>query len=282
MKRTILLTVIIALWINLHPLTFAKALPSLKEDGWTSYYAGFKGSGFDMGVDTAGRIKLFFSPRKNQRINSSWPVQTELHIERREKDSTSTKWVQKKTSLTGFTSTHKVEFGQREIEFTATVTGDVQFSVKMTFDKDGVDIESEIVDSSIDAEEADYRLVLEAAMPTLLTTSTKYDDKELKSKTQGDYIRIKFKKEREQQIKLSETKPISEINKINPVSITLRADKIGRKKLTWKILSHKDKGALVLDFKSSQNRFIGGYNIRAILVNEKNERLINGIRLEYK
>lgn len=277
-KRTILYSALFIFCCSLK----ADLLSSLKDRGWTSYHAGFKGAGFDIGVDTKGHIKLFISPRKNQRINPSWPIETEIHIERREKDSN--KWVQKKTSLTGFTvkNEDKVELGQKEIEFTATVTGGAQFAVKMAFDRDGVNIESEMANTPEDSETADYRLVLEGSMPTLLTTSAKYEDKELKSKTSGDYIRITFKKEREQKIRLSDTKNISEINQIHPTSISLRADKIGRKKLTWKILNYKDKGALELDFKSKQNRFIGGYNIRAILINEKGERMINGIRLEYK
>ena len=261
-------------------VTRADLLPSLKDRGWTSYHAGYQGSGFDLAVNTKGSIALFISPRKNQRINPSWPIETDIRIERREKNSV--KWVQKKTSLTGFTPKDKAELNQREVEFTATVTGDVQFTVKMTFDRDGVNIESKMANTPPDADTADYRLVLEGAMPTLLTTAAKYEDKELKSKTQGDYVRITFKKEREQKIKLSETKEISEINKIFPTSISLRADKIGRKKLSWKILNYKDKGALEIDFKSKQNRFIGGYNLRAILINEKGERMINGVRLEYK
>jgi len=275
-KRTIFCSAIFTICCCLH----AGLLPSLKDRGWTSCHAGFQGAGFDIAVDTKGSIDLFISPRKNQRINPSWPIETEIHIER--KDKGSSKWVQKKTSLTGFTPKGKVELGQREVEFTATVTGDAQFKVKMTFDRDGVNIEADMVNTPEDVEAADYRLIFKGAMPTLLTTSAKYEDKELKSKTSGDYIRIKFKKEREQKIRLSETKDISEINKIHPTSISLRADKIGRKKLCWKILNYKDSGAFEIDFKSKQNRFIGGYNIRAILVNEKGERLINGIRLEYK
>ena len=276
MKRTILCVTLFTFCCSLH----AGLLPSLKDRGWTSYHAGFQGAGFDLAVDTKGSIDLFISPRKNQRINPSWPIETAIHIERREKNTN--KWVKKKTSLTGFTPKGEVELGQREIEFTATVTGDAQFKVTMAFDRDGVEIEADMANTPEDAATADYRLILEGAMPTLLTTSAKYEDKELKSKTSGDYIRIKFKKEREQKIRLSETKDISEINKIHPTSISLRADKIGRKKLCWEILNYKDIGAFEIDFKSKQNRFIGGYNIRAILIDENGKRLINGIRLEYK
>ena len=275
-KRTIFYSTIFTFCCSLH----AGLLPSLKDRGWTSYHAGFQGTGFDIAVDTKGSINLFISPRKNQRINPSWPIETEIHIERKEKNSN--KWVQKKTSLTGFTPKSEVELGQREIEFTATVTGDAQFKVKMIFDRYGINVEADMANIPKDAATADYRLVLEGAMPTLLTTSAKYEDKELKSKTSGDYILMKFKKERDKKIRLSETKDISEINKIHPISISLRADKIGRKKLCWEILNYKDIGAFEIDFKSKQNRFIGGYNIRAILIDENGKRLINGIRLEYK
>ncbi|MGJ8657760.1 MAG: hypothetical protein ACSHX6_15035 [Akkermansiaceae bacterium] len=258
----------------------ANPLPSLDEKGWASYYAGFQGSGFELGVDTSGQVILYFAPRKNQRINTSWPVEAQIRVERRDKDGE--KWVQKKTSLDGFTTGDKVEFGQEKVEFVATVTGDVKFKVMIEFDKYGVNIQSEFANTPKDADEADYRLVLECKMPDLMPTSSKYDEKELKGKTRGDEVRVEFKKEKDERIPLYVVQDPEKLTANLPTSIMLKADKIGRKKLTWSMLDSKDTGAFELEFKSSSNRFLDGFDLRSILIDEKGQRLSKGIRMEYK
>jgi len=260
--------------------SLADTLQGLKDKGWGSFYAGFQGSGIEMGVDTKGQVEFYFTPKKKLRMNRAWPIEAQVRIERREKGDE--KWVRKTTQLDGFTPNGKVEFGQKDIEYQATVTGGVKFKVKITFDKSGVNIQSEMVGKPKDADKADYRLILETAMPSLMEGSSKYSEKELKNKTRGDEVRIEFKEEKGQRIRLYEVQDAKKITTTLPTSIMLKADKIGRKKLTWSILDRKDKGALELDFKSTSNRFLDGFNIRVILVDEKGEQLSKGIRMEYK
>jgi hypothetical protein len=152
----------------------------------------------------------------------------------------------------------------------------------VAFDRNGLDIQSEMVGKPEDADEADYRLVLETDMPTLMTGSSKYDEKELKKKTRGDEVRLEFKEEKGQRIRLYEVADAQKITTTLPTSIKLEADKIGRKELTWSILDRKDKGTFELDFKSTSKRFLDGFNIRVIIVDEKGEQLTKGIRMEYK
>jgi hypothetical protein len=255
-------------------------MQGLKDKGWASYYAGFQGSGYEAGIDTKGQIEFFFTPRKGERLNRAWPIEAQLRIERREKGESN--WVQKTTQADGFTPMEKVEFDQENIEYLATVTGGAQFKVMVTFDRNGLNIQSEMVGKPEDAKEADYRLVLETDMPTLMSGSSKYDEKELKNKTRGDEVRIEFKEEKGQRIRLYEVADAHKITTTLPTSIMLNADKIGRKKLTWSILDRKDKGTLELDFKSTSKRFLDGFNIRVIIVDEKGEQLTKGIRMEYK
>ena len=260
--------------------TFADPLPGLDKKNWVSYYAGYQGSGFEVGIDARGQVVFYFTPRKNDRINYAWPVEAEIRVERRDKGEE--KWVKKKTSLEGFTTTEKIEFGQEKAEFIATATGDVKFKVMFEFDKNGINIQAEMANTPKDAEEADYRLILESAMPTLMATSSKYNERELKDKTRGDEVRLEFKKEKGERVRLYEVQETDKINTNLPKSITLKADKIGRKKLTWSMLDPKDQGALEIEFKSLTKRFLDGFNIRVILIDEKGTRLNKGIRLEYK
>ncbi|MFT5633766.1 MAG: hypothetical protein ACI9SQ_001489 [Rubritalea sp.] len=260
--------------------SFADTMQGLKDKGWASYYAGFQGSGYEVAIDTKGQIEFYFTPRKGERLNRAWPVEAQLRIERREKGESN--WVQKTTKADGFTPMEKVEFDQENIEYLATVTGGVQFKVMVTFDRNGLNIQSEMVGKPEDADKADYQLVLETDMPTLMTGSSKYDEKELKDKTRGDEVRIEFKEEKGQRIRLYEVADAQKITTTLPTSIMLNADKIGRKKLTWSILDRKDKGTLELDFKSTSKRFLDGFNIRVVIVNEKGEQLTKGIRMEYK
>lgn len=259
--------------------SLADTLQGLKDKGWASYYAGYQGSGFEVGVDTMGQVEFYFTPRKGERLNRAWPIEADIRIERREKGEEN--WVRKTTQLDGFTPMEKVEFDQEKIEYQATVTGGAQFKVMLEFDSNGVNIQSEMVGTPEDADKADYRLVLETDMPSLMEGSSKYDERELKKKTRGDDVEIEFKKEKEQKIDLYEVADAQKITAMLPTSIMLDADKIGRKKMTWSILDRKDKGALEIDFKSTSKRFLNGFNIRVILVNEKGEQLTKGIRLEY-
>lgn len=261
-------------------LLLAGPLPSLKETGWGSYHAGYQGSGMEIAVDVEGEIEFYFTPKKKLRMNRAWPIECNIRIERREKGKE--KWVRKTTQRDGFTSAGDVEFGQDKIAYEATVTGGVKFKVDLQFDRNGVNIQSEMVGTPDDANEADYRLVLETAMPTILSGSSKYDEKELKSKTRGDEVRIEFKKEKEVKVRLYEETDIKKITAAFPTSIMLKADKIGRKKFTWSMLDSKDKGSLELEFKSNSKRFLNGFNIRTILTNEKGEPISKGIRLEYR
>ena len=132
-----------------------------------------------------------------------------------------------------------------------------------------------------DGDKADYRLILESQMPSLMEGSSKYSEKELKKKTRGDEVKIEFKEEKEQKIDVFEVADAEKITAAFPNSIMLSADKIGRKKLTWSLLDKKDKGALELAFKSTSKRFLDGFDVRLTLVDEKGEQLAKGIRLEF-
>jgi hypothetical protein len=278
MKLTLIYTLLIGGLTATSSL--ADTLIGLKDKGWASYYAGFLGSGFEVGVDTKGQVEFYFTPKKKLRMNRAWPIETQIRIERREKGED--KWVKKTTQLDGFTPMPKVQLDQENIEYQATVTGGVKFKVRIKFDKSGVNIQSEMIGKPEDADKADYRLVLESSMPTLMTGSSKYNEKELKNKTRGDEVRVEFKEAKGQRIRLYEVQDAKKITTTLPTSIMVKADKIGRKKLTWSILDHKDKGTLELDFKSTSNRFLDGFNIRVILADEKGQQLTKGIRLEYK
>ncbi len=259
--------------------SLAGPLPTLKEKGWTSFHAGFVGSGFEAGVDAKGQIALYFTPKKKERLNTSWPVEVKFRIERRTKGKE--KWSYRKTQQDGFTSTGNVEFKQEKMEYVATATGDVKYKVTVKFNKSGMEISGEMVGKPKDADKAEYRLVLRSAMPSVMLGSSKYNEKELKSKTRGDEVRLEFKEEKGQKIRLYEVTDANKINAIFPKSIMLKADKIGRKDLIWSMLDPKDKGALELEFKSSSNRFLDGFNITAILVDEKGEQVSKGIKLDY-
>jgi hypothetical protein len=280
MKLSLLYTILLG---GLTALTttnsLADTLQGLKDKGWASHFAGYHGSGFEIGVDTRGQVEFYFTPRKGERLNIAWPIEADVRIERREKGEEN--WVRKTTQLNGFTPMEKVELDQEKIEYQATVTGGAQFKVMLEFDKSGVNIQSEMVGTPADADKADYRLVLETDMPSLMEGSSKYDERELRKKTRGDDVEIEFKKEKEQKIDLYEVADAKKITAMLPTSIMLDADKIGRKKMTWSILDRKDKGALEIDFKSTSKRFLDGFNIRVILVNEKGEQLTKGVRLEY-
>ncbi len=278
MKILFIYTILIVGLIT--PSSLADTMQGLKDKGWSSYHAGFQGSGFEVGVDTKGQVEFYFTPKKRIRINRAWPIESQIRIERREKGEDN--WVKKTTQLDGFTPMEKVALNQKDIEYQATVTGGVKFKVKITFDKSGVNIQSEMIGKPKDTDKAEYRLILESSMPALMTGSSKYDEKELKNKTRGDEVRIEFKEAKGQRIRLYEVQDAKKISAILPTSIMVKADKIGRKKLTWSILDRKDKGALELDFKSTSKRFLDGFNIRVILVNEKSESLSKGIRMEYK
>jgi hypothetical protein len=256
----------------------AEVMQGLKVKGWASLYAGFQGSGFEVGIDTKGQAEFYFTPRKGERLNRAWPVETLLRVERREKGEEN--WVKKTTQLDGFTPMDKVELNQEKVEYRATVTGGAQYLVQFTFDKTGVNIHSEMLLKPADADKAEYRLILESRMPSLMEGSSKYSEKELKKKTRGDEVRIEFKEVKQQKVDIFEVADAEKINVSFPTSIMLSADKIGRKKLTWSLLDKKDKGALEIDFKSTSKRFLDGFDIRLILVDEKGEQLAKGIRLE--
>lgn len=277
MKLPIILTSIIITLTTTS--SFADNLLGLKEKGWSTFYAGYQGSGYEAGVDTMGQLEFYFTPRKGERLNRAWPIEAEVRIERREKGEDN--WVQKTTQQEGFTAKKQLEFDEEKIEFQATVTGGAQFKVMVAFDKSGVNIQSQMVGKPADAHEADYRLVIETDMPPMLSGSSKYDEKELRKKMRGDDVRIEFKEDKEKKVRLYEVEDAKKITKALPTSITVDADKIGRKKLKWSLLDSRDKGALEIDFKSSSKRFLDGFNIRHILVNEKGEQVSKGIRIEY-
>ncbi len=110
--------------------SLADTLIGLKDKGWASYYAGFQGSGLEIGVDTKGQVELYFTPKKGQRLNRAWPIEAQIRVERREKGKE--KWVKKTTQSDGFTTEGKVELGQEKIEYEASVTGGVKYKVKVT------------------------------------------------------------------------------------------------------------------------------------------------------
>jgi len=258
----------------------ADVLRGLKEKGWGSYYGGYRGSGYEVGVDTLGKVQFYFTPRKGIRLNRAWPIEARIRIERREKGEKN--WVKKNIRGEEFTPMDKVSFGQENIEYIATVTGGAQFKCMLEFDKYGVNITSEMVGKLKDADTADYRLVLETQMPNMLTGSAKYKEKELKKKTRGDEVRLGYKKESEEKIPLYIAQDAEKLSTKNPMSIMLKSDKIGRKKLTWSILDKKDSASFSLDFKSTSRRFLDGFNMRVILINEQGEQLTKGIRMEYR
>ncbi len=259
---------------------FADTLQGLKDKSWASYYAGFQGAGIEMGVDTKGEVEFYFTPKKGDRLNRAWPIIANLKIERRTKGKE--KWVRKSTKLDGFTTVGKPKLNEESIELISMVTGGTQFKVKFTFDKTGVNIQSEMFGIPLDSDKAEYRLILESQMPSLMEGSSKYDEKELKKKTRGDAVKIEFKKEKGEKIDLFEVFDGEKLTSKQPTSISLSADKIGRKALTWKMLDPKDKGAVDLELKSTSKRFLDGFDIKVTLVDEKSEQLSKGIRIEYK
>lgn len=279
MKSPLLFTALLTGFITLTTSSQADTMQGLKDKGWASHYAGFQGSGFEFAVDTSGELEFYFTPRKGDRVNRAWPIETTLRVERRENGGVN--WVKKTTKLDGFTPMEKVALNQEKIEYLATVTGGAQFKVKFTFDKTGVNIHAEMAGKPADADKAEYRLILESRMPSLMEGSSKYSEKELKKKTRGDEVKIEFKQEKEQKIDLFEVTDAAKITSTFPTGIMLSADKIGRKKLTWSMADKKDKGALELEFISTSKRFLDGFDIRVMLVNEKGEQLCKGIRLEH-
>ena len=64
-----------------------------------------------------------------------------------------------------------------------------------------------------DLAEAEHRLILETDMPNMLQGSSKYNEKELKTKTRRDHVLIEFKKEKEQKHHLYEATDTDQITK---------------------------------------------------------------------
>ncbi len=258
----------------------ADILKGLKDKGWSSYYAGFRGSGIEIAVDAKGHIKFYFTPKRKIRINRVWPIDTHIRVERRAKGSK--KWVKKKTKSDGFLSPKTVKIDQEKIEYHATATGDVQFKINLEFDKAGVNILAKMIGKPKDADKADYRLILESKMPTLMQSSTKYDEKQLKSKTRGDEVKIEFKKSKDQRFPLYKVTDTNKINAANPKKITIKADKIGRKKFSWELLDPKESTALQIKLKSNKKRLLTGFNINLTLADAQGNQYAKGIRIEYR
>ena len=251
-------------------------LPTLNNNDWLSYHAVYRGNGYAMAVDQEGSLDLYFIKRR-AKINRTWPIRLSVVLERRDK-SKQAKWVKKKIKRSGFDVKNGAKWQKESVSFIASVTGDVRFQINYKFSKQSVTLTAKLIDPPSDA---DYRLSLVSDIGSLVTLKKSDSSRDLRKKTKGNQLLILSRNAKPLKIRFHEKSDLRLLNKNQPTSITLKAPKIGSKKLTWKLASPK-LGTLHLSYKASNGLPHKGFTVSTIIVDEHGKTVGSGITLMLK
>jgi len=258
----------------------ADSLPFLDVKDWTGYHATSKGKYHGIGVGPDGALHLFFMQR-GAKINVRTPVELELLIERKSKEGT--RWIKKKVNKEAFIKPGKVTEDVEQLSLHGMITGDVEFKIDFEFMDDGVLMKADFVGKPADLDKADYRLSLVSDIESISTVSKEdaNDEKKIKSKTRGHELRIETRKGKPTKVRFYEPMDTETLEQEEIVSIELRSDKIGRKKLFWSLADPK-QGSLRIEPDADNKMPFEGFKVFALLVDETGKKLGDGILLEYK
>lgn len=256
-------------------------LPSSERKSWMSYHAVSEGRNHTAAISMDGSLDLFFMKR-SEKLNKSWPVLLKVRVERKEK-SKGAKWSVKQLKKDGFENPLKQAENPKELNLVAKVTGDVKFRLIYEFTKYGVKCNAEFIGKPKDSAKADYRLILESEIDELVIIKKEDvdDDKAVKQKSKGTELHLTTRNERPYRIKFHEKVDIAKQIKDEVTEVILKAEKIGRKKLTWQ-LTNPESGILSIEPKSDNGKLYKGFTISTVLVDETGKRASEGITLIYK
>lgn len=259
----------------------AERLPLLSSKDWTSYHVVSKSRQHAVGICYDGSIDFYFLKR-GKKDNIRWPVEMKVRVERRSEPvkGKPEKWVNKKINKNGFVSPSKASEEVDSLTLVGIVTGGIKFQIDIKFTKSGLQLSGKVLN---DADQGDYRMVLESNIGKLSTVSSadSKDADRVKDKTKGAELKFATRHSKLIKMKFYEVLDPKLLDKAEITSLELKARKIGRKKLTWSLVN-PDLGKLTVVSKADNGMPYAGFTVTNILSDENGNRLSDGVLLEYQ
>ena len=259
-------------------LALGGGLPNVAKHPWFKTYNGFSLRKADVKLTTEGEV-IVYPMIEEKRVAESKAIVVSVWIEFKAKGSDS--WSKKTIRKDGFETLEPAEAPREKVEIVGTVTGDVQYKLRLEHDRKGVNIFTEFVEMP-DYSKGQYKLTLVAKCPDLYSISTSEKPRTVSSKTRGDaliLIPVHDDDMRKKRYKLNSKVDLSPYEKAGIQSIALKASRYGENDLLWKLVDPQ-KGTLTLTPKNAYTGLHKGFEVKTTLVDQTGELQSKGLRVE--